>query len=69
LTKWEYVTVNLGSETNNFKIPVKQALDKFGSEGWELVTVVSAYNEEMRGSGAGYRKDWQFVAYFKREKT
>lgn len=35
MTKWEYLTVPLLIHNT------KQILDNFGSEGWELVTVIS----------------------------
>ncbi len=51
MTTWEYLTAPLLIHTT------KQILDNFGSEGWELVTVVPG----PEGKG--------LVAYFKRPKN
>jgi hypothetical protein len=48
VTKWEYVTVPVLIHAT------KQILDNWGSEGWELVQIVSGANPE------------NLVAYFKR---
>jgi len=50
MTKWEYVTVPVLIHAT------KQILDNWGSEGWELVQIVSGANPE------------NLVAYFKRAK-
>lgn len=48
MTTWEYATVPLLVHAT------KQILDTWGSDGWELVTVLQGANAE------------QLVAYFKR---
>ncbi len=50
MTTWEYLTAPVLVHAT------KQILDNFGSDGWELVTVIPGPNPE------------QLVAYFKRAK-
>jgi len=55
MTKWEYASIALvkGQKDMNLSND-KQLLDKYGVEGWELVTVVLAVGD--------------LIAYMKREK-
>jgi len=56
MTKWEYASIALikGAKDSGLSTD-KQLLDKYGLEGWELVSVVPALGD--------------LVAYLKRQKT
>jgi hypothetical protein len=59
MTKWEYMAIALFEECKKAgTTDQKKVLDKYGDEGWELVSV----------SAIGIKNRFDIVAYFKREK-
>jgi hypothetical protein len=59
LAKWEYAVIPLVTEMRELGyVTQKQMLDKYGLEGWELVSTVTLEVE----------KGFDILAYLKREK-
>ena len=59
MPKWEYMSIGLFNEQRTTGLTGdKQVLDKYGLEGWELVTIIKL--ETTKGL--------ELVAYLKREK-
>ncbi len=55
MPKWEYASIALVKAQKDMGLSTdKQVLDKYGAEGWELVTIVMALGD--------------LIAYMKREK-
>ena len=64
MPKWEYIDIELFTEAQKEGFPdFKTVLNKYGDEGWELVSVTDAtlYN--------GATRITRFFAFFKRQKN